>query len=159
LGWTTRSQYSYIIKIAVTEASGHIGSALTRVLLNKNYIVRVLEHDDRRGFAGLDVEIVKGSMNDAQSLRHFCRGMDVVFHLAAKISIGIHFFNGYWFGWLSADYSESWLRDPRFVVGIILFFSGMMINIYSDQKLFRLRKRGKEAIIFRTASCSNIFHP
>jgi len=78
------------MKIGVTGASGHIGAALTRVLIEKNYNIRVLEHNDRRGFEGLYVEAVKGSLSDKDSLNRFCAGMDIVFHLAAKISIGIN---------------------------------------------------------------------
>ncbi len=78
------------MRIGVTGASGHIGAALTRELLNKNYNVCVLEHKDKRGFEGLEVGVVKGSINDRESLHRFCSGLDVVFHLAAKISIGIN---------------------------------------------------------------------
>ena len=78
------------MKIGITGASGHIGAALTRVLLEKNYDIRVLEHNDRRGFAGLPVEAVKGALSDKESLSRFCAGMDIVYHLAAKISIGIN---------------------------------------------------------------------
>ncbi len=78
------------MKIAVTGASGHIGSNLIRILLERNYDVRVLEHDDSRGFAGLNVEVINGSLNDRESLKRLCVGADVVFHLAAKISIGLN---------------------------------------------------------------------
>lgn len=49
------------------------------------------------------------------------------------------FFNGYWFGTLSPIYHISWLSDPRFIIGVILFFVGMYINISSDNILFNLR--------------------
>lgn len=42
-------------------------------------------------------------------------------------------------------YPVSWLRDPRFVIGTILFFSGFYINLQSDQILFDLKKRGTSA--------------
>jgi len=54
------------------------------------------------------------------------------------------FFNGYWFGTLSPAYSNAWFYDPRFIIGIVLFFSGMYINISSDQILLNLRKGGKK---------------
>jgi dihydroflavonol-4-reductase len=78
------------MKIGVTGASGHIGSNLNKILIARGYDVRVLQHNDRRGFEGLDVEIVKGSLNDTNSLKQFCKDIDVVFHLAAKISIGLN---------------------------------------------------------------------
>jgi dihydroflavonol-4-reductase len=81
------------MKVGVTGASGHIGAHLTRALLNKEYSVRVLEHHDSRAIKGLDVDIVRGSLDDQKSLDHFCQGLDVVFHLAARISIGSNSFD------------------------------------------------------------------
>ncbi len=85
----------------------------------------------------------------------------VVFGIFFNLANG--FFNGYWFGWLSPVYPESWLQDPRFVIGIILFFSGMLLNIYSDQKLFNLRRGGKRGYfiprggLFDFVSSPNLF--
>jgi protein-S-isoprenylcysteine O-methyltransferase Ste14 len=47
--------------------------------------------------------------------------------------------------WISelGNYSTAWFSDPRFVVGTIAFFSGMYINIQSDNILFSLRKPGE----------------
>jgi len=54
------------------------------------------------------------------------------------------FFNGYWFGYLNDfHYGISWLTDWRFILGVVLFFAGMYINITSDQTLINLRKGGK----------------
>ncbi len=54
------------------------------------------------------------------------------------------FFNGYWFGYLSDGYTISWLYDPRFVVGMVLFVGGMYLNISSDYHLIGLRKGGRK---------------
>jgi len=53
------------------------------------------------------------------------------------------FFNGYWFGYLAPDISISWFTDLRFILGILLFFVGMYINIHADQLLIALRRGGK----------------
>jgi len=42
-----------------------------------------------------------------------------------------------------ATYPASWLYDPRFILGIILFFTGMFINCHSDSILRNLRKPGE----------------
>jgi 3-oxo-5-alpha-steroid 4-dehydrogenase 1 len=42
-------------------------------------------------------------------------------------------------------YEDSWLVDPRFIIGIALFFSGMIINIQSDNTLFVLKKASTNA--------------
>lgn len=73
------------------------------------------------------------------------------------------FFNGYWFGYLTPYYSNNWLQDPRFIIGIILFFVGMYINMSSDQKLINLRKNGKKGYyiphggLFKYISSPNLF--
>jgi hypothetical protein len=55
------------------------------------------------------------------------------------------FFNGYWFGTLSAGrYPDSWLYSPQFITGLLLFITGMYINISSDNILLSLRKGGKK---------------
>ncbi len=71
----------------VTGASGHIGANLVRSLLAQGRRVRVLIHDSRIGLDGLDVECVQGNVLDPASLRSAFQGADVVFHLAAIISI------------------------------------------------------------------------
>lgn len=75
------------MKVAVTGASGHIGSNLVRELIREGHQVRVLYHMDKRGFEGLPVETIPGSMVDKDALSRLVAGMDVVFHLAAQISI------------------------------------------------------------------------
>lgn len=73
------------------------------------------------------------------------------------------FFNGYWFGYLSPAYSDPWLYDPRFVLGFILFFIGMYINISSDQTLIHLRNGDRKAYyipyggLFKYVSSPNLF--
>lgn len=42
-----------------------------------------------------------------------------------------------------ASYNKEWISDPRFICGIILFITGMAINIYSDNTLRNLRKPGE----------------
>jgi hypothetical protein len=42
-----------------------------------------------------------------------------------------------------AEYDQSWFTDPRFLVGISLFFTGMALNIQADSILTNLRKPGE----------------
>lgn len=48
--------------------------------------------------------------------------------------------------WIShlGSYPTSWLWDPRFLVGAVVFFVGMAVNIQSDNILFSLRKPGEQ---------------
>ena len=50
--------------------------------------------------------------------------------------------NGYWLFFL-ADYPASWLADPRFLAGVLLFAAGFAVNRWSDAILRRLRKPGE----------------
>jgi dihydroflavonol-4-reductase len=73
----------------VTGASGHIGSNLVRALLDAGRQVRALVHDrDSPGLDGLALEKVRGDVLDVPSLERAVTGVEVVFHLAAKITIG-----------------------------------------------------------------------
>ncbi len=71
----------------VTGASGHVGANLVRELLLKGRKVRVLVRKDRRALEGLPVEAVEGDVLDKESLVRAFAGADVVYHLAALISI------------------------------------------------------------------------
>ncbi|XP_022086051.1 3-oxo-5-alpha-steroid 4-dehydrogenase 1-like [Acanthaster planci] len=54
--------------------------------------------------------------------------------------------NGYMIGRYQTEYAvydADWLTDPRFVIGVALFFIGMAINIHSDHILRNLRKPGE----------------
>ena len=50
--------------------------------------------------------------------------------------------NGIWLFDLSEGYELSWLTDPRFIFGVVIFFLGMILNIKSDDILFSLRDDG-----------------
>jgi 3-oxo-5-alpha-steroid 4-dehydrogenase 1 len=42
-------------------------------------------------------------------------------------------------------YATSWLADPRFMIGVVVFLGGMVLNLSSDRILRRLRKPGSGA--------------
>lgn len=71
----------------VTGATGHVGANLVRALLAQGRATRALVHLDRKPVAGLDVEIVQGDICDLASLSEAFKGVEVVYHLAAHISI------------------------------------------------------------------------
>jgi len=57
-------------------------------------------------------------------------------------SIMFNSMNGYLNGYYLfnvASYDISWLYDPRFIVGTLTFFAGMIINIHSDHVVRKLR--------------------
>lgn len=73
--------------VLVTGASGHIGATLTRALLADGRRVRTLVHDDSVGLDGLEVERVHGDVTDPGSLSRAFAGAEVVYHLAARITL------------------------------------------------------------------------
>jgi dihydroflavonol-4-reductase len=75
------------LTVAVTGAAGHVGANLVRALLAKGRRTRVLVREDQRAIKGLGVEVVKGNVCDPESLVDAFDGAEVVYHLAAHISI------------------------------------------------------------------------
>jgi dihydroflavonol-4-reductase len=75
------------MKTLVIGAAGHVGGNLVRALLDAGRQVRVGVYHDERALAGLAVERVTIDVLDPDSLRAACDGVEVVYHLAAVISI------------------------------------------------------------------------
>ena len=71
--------------------------------------------------------------------------------------------NGYFLGFLSDGYYENWIFDIRFLLGVLLFFTGMNINIQSDNILLSLRNSNGNGYsipqggMFKYVSCPNFF--
>lgn len=51
--------------------------------------------------------------------------------------------------WIShlGDYPARWLADPRFLVGVAVFATGMGINVWADTKLMGLRRPGRSEYV------------
>jgi dihydroflavonol-4-reductase len=73
--------------VAVTGACGHVGANLVRALLERGRRVRALVHTDRRALEGLAAEQVAVDILDPNSVRRALAGAEVVYHLAAFISL------------------------------------------------------------------------
>jgi len=73
------------------------------------------------------------------------------------------YLNGYYLGSLQNQYNAAWISDPRFILGALLFLTGMYINIRSDEKLIHLRKNRHNGYqipyggLFQFVSCPNFF--
>jgi dihydroflavonol-4-reductase len=75
--------------VVVTGASGHIGANLVRALVDRGRPVRCLIHINSRAIDGLDVATVRGDVGDLDSLCRAFQGADVVYHLAARLSLSM----------------------------------------------------------------------
>ena len=72
----------------VTGGGGRLGNVLVRRLLDGGHRVRVLEPGPRpESLADLDIDFVAGSVLEAEDVATSVEGVDVVFHLAAKIDL------------------------------------------------------------------------
>ena len=83
--------------ILVTGGAGFIGSAVVRRLLRDRHTVRVVD-DLSKGYVNLEsdapVEFIKADLRDRAETERVVEGIDVCFHLAAKIG-GIKYFHDY----------------------------------------------------------------
>lgn len=76
------------MRVFITGATGFIGANLVRLLLQEGYEVRALVRPTSRldNLQGLDVEIVKGDLNDPDLWQQLV-GCQVLFHVAAHYSL------------------------------------------------------------------------
>ncbi len=81
---------SGIESILVTGGAGFVGATLVRRLVASGYRVRVIDNlstGDAAHLAGVDAELVKGDIRDADALDDALAGMDSIIHLAAAGSV------------------------------------------------------------------------
>ncbi len=78
------------MKILVTGANSFLGFHVVKRLNERGIRPRaLLPHDvDPKRVAGLQLDVVAGSVEDPQSLRAACEGMDTVLHLAFLVTLG-----------------------------------------------------------------------
>ncbi|MCX6277653.1 MAG: NAD-dependent epimerase/dehydratase family protein [Bacteroidetes bacterium] len=75
------------MKIAISGANGHVGVNLCKALVERGHVVSALVHKHAGGLQGLPIQIVRGDILDKNTLTPLIEGSDVVYHLAARISI------------------------------------------------------------------------
>jgi 3-oxo-5-alpha-steroid 4-dehydrogenase 1 len=84
-----------------------------------------------------------------------------VIALGAAFNVGNGYLNGRYLYILGPELTTSWLTDPRFIIGVILFWIGFALNQHSDRVLIELRGDGKNGYripyggAYRFVSCPN----
>jgi len=77
-----------MMRALVTGGGGRLGNVLVRRLLEMGHRVRVLEPGEKpESLDGLDIDFVRGSVLDADDVARAVDGIDLVYHLAAKIDL------------------------------------------------------------------------
>ena len=95
-------------------------------------------------------------------LRDSGRSMTVsVIAMGAAFNVGNGYLNARYLFTLGPDLQTSWLLDPRFIAGFILFCLGYALNQHSDRVLIGLRSHGERGYKipygggYRFVSCPN----
>ena len=71
------------------------------------------------------------------------------------------YLNGCYITMKPQHYPSSWLMDPRFIIGLLIFIAGFIINRHSDYILYNIRKNNRNAYeipqggLFKWVSCPN----
>jgi UDP-glucose 4-epimerase len=78
------------MKYLITGGAGFIGSHIAQALIQQGAEVRILDNfssGKRENIVGLDLEVIEGDLRDASRVTEAVRGVDVIFHEAAFVSV------------------------------------------------------------------------
>lgn len=81
------------MRALVTGGGGFLGRYIVEQLLNRGDDVTVFARGDYPELKQLGARLIRGDLQDQEAVKPACRGMDAVFHIAAKA--------GYWGAWES----------------------------------------------------------
>lgn len=75
------------MRALVTGGGGFLGSAISRLLLSKGHRVRIFSRGAYPEMEHLGAELFRGNIADASAAAEACRGMDTIFHVAARVGM------------------------------------------------------------------------
>lgn len=117
----------------VTGATGFVGSAVVRRLLDAGHDVRALVRptSDKRNLSGLSIDILVGDLRQPESLAVALRGCDALFHVAA-------------------DY-RLWVRDDRTMLATNVEGTRQLMNAAGEAGVRRIVYTSSVAVLGHTA--------
>ena len=81
---TTSDKTPFRSTVLVTGGGGFLGSAIIERLVARGDAVRSLSRGDYPNLTNMGVDQVRGDIGDRQIVETACRGVELVFHVAAK---------------------------------------------------------------------------
>ena len=81
--------------------------------------------------------------------------------MAVFFNVGNTYTNGRYLFTFSGGFANSWLGDPRFIIGLVIFVAGFIINRWADRTLQKLQVPGETSYripyggLYRWVSCPN----
>ena len=75
------------MRIGITGAAGHVGNNVSLALAEQGHDLRLMVNRSHKGLDHLNAELFSCDLLDADQVRAFTEGMDVIIHTAARISI------------------------------------------------------------------------
>ena len=112
-------------KILITGGGGFIGSFLTEIFYKDNQVT-LFDNGRRNAFQFLNqsikdkVNLVKGDIQDVQSVKQIVKNQDIIIHLAAIAG---------------ASFYE---KDPLLTLNVNLFGTANLLQVLADQKIERV---------------------
>ena len=85
----------------------------------------------------------------------------VIVAMGVVFNLGNTYINGRYLFSLGPGFEDGWAGDPRFIIGVLVFVCGFLINKHSDWILKKLRKPGESGYsiprggLYRWVSCPN----
>jgi nucleoside-diphosphate-sugar epimerase len=79
------------MKALVTGGGGFLGGAICRQLLDRGYKVTAFQRSASPELEKLGVAVIRGDISDFGSVSRAFRGIDAVFHTAAKAGLSVHY--------------------------------------------------------------------
>lgn len=145
LGWIlmeTPVLVTFVLLYAVSDRKASVVSVVFLLLFAAHYIHRALIYPFRVRSSRPSITIP-------------------VIIMGAVFNLGNGYLNGRYLFALGPELTVSWLADPRFLAGVLLFIFGYSLNQYADRVLIRLRANGDQGYMipkggpYELVSCPN----